>query len=114
MSAIPLEIDLPGGPAQLVPGSYEAGRPRYERDGVEIDIDVTIPDDLVATGWCWHGSSLYQSAPAPGRISVGIHTGTNPPPGIFDIARHFDANRARAMAEWQAKPVQLSLFQEAA
>lgn len=76
----PVELHLPGGVrAQYVPESRPA---QYTVDGEPIAVDVTIPEDLAAAGWCWHGSFLYQ--PYPGREDgpgVAISTGTFPPPG---------------------------------
>lgn len=78
--AYPLELALPGGiRAQLVPGSRP---PRYTINGEPTALDITIPTDLLATGWCWFGTLLYQ--PYPGRDDgpgVGIITCTYPPPG---------------------------------
>ena len=71
--------------------------PQYELfDGTAIDLDVTIPDDLVAAGWFWFGSLLAKGDPAGAH--VGTHTSCYPPPGYdapqgtcFDSARRFEA-----------------------
>jgi hypothetical protein len=51
-------------------------RPRYIVDGIERpDFDPTIPDDLRATGWFWHGGWLthYNEPPPKGcGLSVGM------------------------------------------
>lgn len=96
MRAIPLTFSLPDGPARLVPGSFEKGAPRYERDGQPIDVDVTIPSDLEASGWIWHGSFLRK----PGAVGIAICTATFPPPRCFDNARELD----RLEAERDAAP----------
>jgi hypothetical protein len=77
----PLAINLPGGKrAEHVPGSRP---PRYAVDGVEVELDVEIPDDLLANGWYWSGSFLYHPWPGSenGSPGVAISTGTFPPPG---------------------------------
>lgn len=49
------------------------GPPRYQVDGVERpDFDPTIPADLYAAGWQWHGGWLR--CPSPGG-STGIVIG---------------------------------------
>jgi hypothetical protein len=96
----PLVLHLPNGRAQLVPGSAEAGRPRYEIDGEPVDVDVTIPPDLAAR-WFWFGSLLSLRVPA-GTPGISIGTGSYPPPGVesirgtcFDAARRIEAESAR-------------------
>lgn len=86
MNAVPLFLSLPDGPAVLVPGSFERGQPRYQRDGQVLDVDVTIPPELEATGWIWHGSFLRK----PGAVGIAICTTTFPPPLCFDNARELD------------------------
>jgi hypothetical protein len=67
-------------------------------------IDVTIPDDLAAAGWHWHGSAL---AHRDGLLF--IHTSAYPLPGdpsdrpsCFDVARESNA-RAIAFAAARAE-----------
>ena len=100
--AYPLELHLPGGMrAQLVPGSRP---PVYTIDGAPTAIDVTIPEELAAAGWCWHGSTLFQPwAGAGDGPGVAITTCTFGVAGAFDQARRmlhiraaFDAARAPA------------------
>lgn len=82
------------------------GRPRYRVDGVERgDFDPTIPDDLVTTGWFWHGSFLAQIDRGV-TIMVGM-----PLPSLDDVwkqARKLDAARddlrAKREADAQRKP----------
>ncbi len=78
-----LVICLPNSKqAVLCEGRQPGDRPIYAVDGVLTAIDVSIPPDLAATGWCWFGSPLYQ--PYPGREDgpgVGIATCTFAPPG---------------------------------
>lgn len=101
--AYPLELHLPSGiRAQLVAGSRP---PKYTVDGQPIEVDVTIPDDLAAAGWIWHGSFLYQ--PYPGREDgpgVGIATCTFGVEGSFEGARRFEAKRAEVRAMLAARP----------
>lgn len=101
MKVIPLELHLPDGPARLIPGSFEQGHPRYERDGVALDIDVTIPDDLAASGWIWQGSWLRK----PGPVGVTIDTKTFGLPGVFENARELD--RLEAVRNGTTQPKQL-------
>lgn len=107
MNAHPLTIALPGGVvAELIPGSRPA---RYTVDGEPTALDVTIPDDLAAAGWVWHGSFLAQPWP---NASISISTGTFPPPGwpsdrqsCFDAAREIQRVRAEHTAALAARPV---------
>lgn len=85
--AIPLVLALPEGKAELIPGTFESGRPRYQREGVELDIDVTIPSDLPS--WYWQGSFL-RLVTAPDACGVAIYTGTFGVPGVFTQARELD------------------------
>lgn len=128
--AYPVELILPNGRAQLVVGSAVDGRPRYLLGGVPIDVDVEIPEDLVARGWFWWGSFLHQQL-RPDGCGISIDTGTYPPPGwvgektitikgtddegrrfiqhiergtCFDAARKIEATHARMEAMRQAKP----------
>jgi len=99
----PLTIALPDGRcAEYVAGTRPA---RYTIDGAPCDVDVTIPDDLAATGWYWSGSFLYQPwaerADGPG---VGIFTGTFGLPGTFEAARRLDAMRVEVQAAIKARP----------
>jgi len=86
VKVIPLDLYLPDGVAQLVPGSFEAGAPRYARGGVVLDVDVVIPPDLAASGWIWHGSFLRKAGP----VGVAICTKTFGLPGVFENARELD------------------------
>jgi hypothetical protein len=98
MTAVPLVLLLPDGPATLVPGSHAANQPRYERDGVVLDVDVSIPSELDAN-WFWDGSFLRLRT-APDACGVAICTKTFGVPGVFDQAREID----RRAAEWDAAP----------
>lgn len=105
----PIEIALPDGKrAQYVAGSRP---PKYTVDGELTAIDVTIPDELEASGWYWSGSFLYQPWPEPrtaeqGRgPGVAISTGTFGPPGYpcdrqtcFDSAREMERLRVELAA----------------
>lgn len=100
---IPATLYLPDGPADLVPGSFEHGQPCYERDGQAIDVDVMIPDDLLAAGWYWSGSMLCNSW--SNETGICISTGTYPPPPVpssrgdcYTIAREYDRRRAELAA----------------
>jgi hypothetical protein len=77
------------------------GRPRYRIDGVErSDFDPTIPDDLKATGWFWHGSFLTQYDRGV-AIMVGM-----PLPSLDDVwkqARKLDAAHADLVAARDAE-----------
>ena len=79
-------------------------RPRYKVDGVEDPtFDPTIPEDLRATGWYWHGGWLTQlpMVPTGCRISVGM-----PRESLDDVwssARKLDAAQAQ-LAEAAAHP----------
>lgn len=86
--------------------------PQYElRDGTTVELDVTIPDDLLATGWFWRGSSLHWPADDPLR-TIGIPTDGYPPPpypsergSCFDCARRFEAMRAERHEQHVAERV---------
>lgn len=94
MKIVPLELSLPDGRATLVPGSLQDGQPQYERDGQVLDVDVTIPTDLVAAGWLWHGSVLYRPEPGDDLRGVGVDTRTFPPPQCYEQARAIEQARA--------------------
>lgn len=94
--------------AEYVPGSSP---PAYRLDpiGMNLPIDVVIPDDLAALGYYWHGSLLTR-ADQPG----GISTAAYPPPSwpseredCFTLARQSEHRRAgwrvREVAERVAK-----------
>ncbi len=121
--AAPLALALPGG----VLAEYVAGSdpPRYAVGGEPVAVDVTIPDDLVATGWHWYGSFLHVAGDYP----LFVATNTYPPPGwpgdrrdCFAVARAFDLSERPAAPEAaprrtkqeKAQPVQLTLFEEVA
>jgi hypothetical protein len=93
MNAVPLELHLPDGPATPVEGSFLAGRPQYERDGIVLDVDVTIPPDLETAGWFWHGSFLRLRV-EPGACGVAIYTGAFGVQGTFENAREMERIRA--------------------
>ncbi len=88
--------------------------PQYERrDGTTVALDVTIPDDLLAAGWAWHGSTLIDGPIVGGHIA--ITTCTYPPPGwpsargsCFDCARRFEQLRAERHARRVAERVALA------
>lgn len=100
----PLVINLPDGRrAELVPGSRP---PAYSLpDQADAGIDPTIPDDLVATGWYWSGSFLYQPWPersdGPGHA---ISTGTYGLAETFEMARRSNAKRAELLVLRTATP----------
>lgn len=128
----PIALYLPDGlVAAYVPQSEP---PAYRMDeiGADLPVDVTIPEDLVAVGWYWHGSLLAWNGGDALR-PVGIYTGTFPPPGwggalttCFDAAREMDKGRAggpvnvkqpakkKKATQAPAGPRQLRLFDEAA
>lgn len=93
----PLMINLPDGRrAEYVAGSRPA---RYTIDGELSDIDATIPDDLLATGWYWSGSFLFQPWPErPDGPGVAISTGTYGLAETFEMARRMNAKRAELLA----------------
>lgn len=99
MKAVPLQLLLPDGPVQLVPGSFEAGHPLYERDGKVLGVDVAIPPELDGR-WFWHGSFLRLQT-EPGECGVAICTVAFPPPQCFEQARELE----RFRAELDAAPV---------
>lgn len=101
----PVALHLPAGVAQLVPGMAV-----YLLDGVPVDVDVEIPDDLTATGWTWWGTFLYQQL-KPGGCALSLFTGTLGLPGVFESARRLDALEAEAQAK--RKPEQLALWEAA-
>lgn len=92
--AIPLALALPGGIlAEHVAGSDP---PAYAIDGVPIDVDVRIPEDLAALRWRWEGSFLCCDGGDP-QGQLMISTDLHPPPGwpcerrdCFTVARGFD------------------------
>lgn len=96
--AYPLCLNLPHGDALLIPGSAERGQPQYERDGLPLVVDVTIPDDL-APLFYWWGSFLALT-----QGSVMIATITYPPNGedgratCYDQARKYLERRAELRA----------------
>jgi hypothetical protein len=94
MTTYPAALRLPEGVAVLVIGSAVEGCPRYERDGVPIEVDVRIPEDLRGR-WIWKGSFLCWEGTSPG---LWLDTATLGLPGIFDAARAIEASR-RAPAE---------------
>lgn len=128
-SAHPLIIHLPDQTiAELVAGTHP---PRYQLGKEALAIDVTIPEDLIATGWYWSGSFLCQ--PHPPGMAPGMAPGTNPgiciitsiagPPGwdytadgrcrvpgpwpsIYQTARWFDERWRLHQAERAAKTEQ--------
>lgn len=102
--AYPVELILPYGRARLVPGMAV-----YVMDGLPIDVDVEVPEDLAARGWFWWGSELYQRL-VPGGPGISIATGTYPPPGIeaprgtcFDAARVVEVTHASIVAMRQVE-----------
>lgn len=100
----PIELHLLDGQrAQYVPGSRPA---RYTVDGQACDIDVTIPDDLAALGWIWHGSTLFQPHVGSDGPGVAITTCTYGLPGYADArGTCFDAarNMQRIHTEHEAR-----------
>lgn len=98
--AFPACLELPGGQrAGLVEGSVKDGKPIYMLDGIALDIDVTIPDDLIAAGWFWFGSYLSRCAdPTNPNAILSIHTALHPPPSLFAVARSLAAPRAAVVA----------------
>jgi|SRR6187549_777482 len=101
MTIAPLELHLPDGPAVLVPGSLAAGQPRYVRDGMTLDLDVTIPPELAVAGWIWQGSFLRK----PGVVGIAICTKTFGVPGVFDRAREHEQIRAEMDSAVPKQPV---------
>lgn len=106
--AFPLKIHLPepGAYPQTVYADYVPGSdpPAYTVNGEPCAIDVTIPDDLAAVGYYWHGSLLCRTGDQGG----GIATCTYPVPGwpseredCFTVARGSERHRA----EWAAQRV---------
>jgi hypothetical protein len=89
----PLQLHLPDGIiAQYVPGSAP---PAYMLGpiGMEIPVDVVIPEDLAAAGWYWHGSTLAWNGGDP-LCPIGISTVVYPPPGWLSASRNcFEAAR---------------------
>jgi len=107
MKIVPLELSLPDGPATLKIGSLKKGEPQYERGGQLLDVDVTIPPDLVAAGWIWHGSMLYRREPGDELRGVGVDTKTFPPPQCFEQARAIDQMRAELDGAIRPAPTKL-------
>lgn len=106
---VPATLYLPDGPADLVPGSFEHGRPRYERGGQAINVDVMIPDDLIGAGWYWSGSVLCNSW--SNETGICISTRTYPPPPVpssrgdcYTIARSYEVKRAALAAQPAKQP----------
>lgn len=112
MNAVPLLLLLPDGAARLIPGSFEHGQPRYERDGVALDVDVTLPPELEAN-WFWDGSFLRLRT-EPGSCGVAIFTGTFGVPGVFDQAREQDRLRGELDAAARRAPARARRRQAAA
>lgn len=70
-------------------------RPRYKVAGVEQPFDPTIPDDLVASGWCWHGGFLTQAPRSPDGCALVI--GSKPTlDAVWESARAIVAEQAAA------------------
>lgn len=106
-----IELPEPGNYPHIVRAHYVPGSspPAYRLDaiGMDLPIDVVIPDDLAAAGWYWHGSCLAWPASDPLR-PMAISTATYPPPGwpstredCFTLARESERRRA----EWAAERV---------
>lgn len=98
----PLLLCLPTGDAHYA-GIID-GQPRYELDGVLLDVDVTIPLDI-AGRWFWHGTFL-RLVTAPDEPGWSISTGTFGVEEAFAIARR-QVQREQAQA---ATVVQLRMF----
>lgn len=109
----PLVVVLPdpGNYPHIVRAEYvpNSNPPAYRLDpiGMDLPITVTIPKDLVAAGWYWHGSTLAWPASDPLR-PMAISTATYPPPGwpaerenCFELARGTESRRA----EWRERAV---------
>lgn len=125
MSAYPLTVALPDGAAARVRIVHHvvtndkgeqtltqlvSSPPIYElRDGTTVDLDVTIPPDLVAAGWAWHGSVLQLGQ--MGGPCIAITTALHPPPGFddrrdcFTVARSMEQHRAAHAEEMIAARV---------
>lgn len=84
------------------------GGPRYQVDGVERpDFDPTIPTDLYAAGWQWHGGWLRHIADdaAPGASGIVIGMPRESLDEVWDQARKVTAARAEIQASLAvAKP----------
>lgn len=85
------------------------GPPRYKVDGVERpDFDPTIPDDLYASGWHWHGGSLHRPSPG-GSTGVVIGMPRESLQEVWDQARKVTAAsekiRAQIAADKAQKPI---------
>lgn len=124
ITAIPLALALPGG----VLAAHVAGSdpPCYTVAGKPIAVDVRIPADLAALGWCWLGSFLCCDGGDPLR-PVMVSTNTYPPPGwpcerrdCFTVACGIDwspvapvavkpVKKAKKTKRQQAMPVQLAM-----
>lgn len=98
----PAALQLPQGTATLVPGMAV-----YLLNGVPIDVDVEIPEDLA--GWVWDGSCLaLHLSPT---CTYTIHTYLHPPPGspsdrgsCFDAARDVESRRAKQPKASEKRP----------
>jgi hypothetical protein len=94
----PLQLHLPDGIiAEYIPGSEP---PAYRLDpiGMAIPVDVIIPEDLAATGWYWHGSTLAWNGGDPLCPSC-ISTAVYPPPGWLSAGRNcFESARSAEQA----------------
>lgn len=119
--AYPLQLWLPGEYPNCVTADYVPGSspPAYTIDGEPCAIDVQIPADLLAAGWCWHGATLRWSE-TPESCGIAIVTSAYPPPGwpstrgsCFDCAREFERLRSeseqRRIAERVAKATKTKL-----
>lgn len=101
----PLVIELPepGNYPHIVRAHYvpASDPPAYRLDliGMDLPIDVAIPDDLAAAGWFWFGSCLTW---AEGNFEYGIHTLVCPPPGWLYLPREncFEAARVANPRTW--------------
>lgn len=94
----PAALHLPSGVARLVPGMAV-----YLIDGVPIDVDVEIPDDLRGR-WHWFGSYLCQY---PEVGYAALSTRTHGLPGVFEAAREIEMKRRSVVLE----PAQMALWE---
>lgn len=77
------------------------GGPRYMVDGVERpDFDPSIPPDLFAAGWQWHGGWLRHIADnaAPGASGIVIGMPRESLDEVWEMARKVEAARADVQA----------------
>lgn len=82
------------------------GPPRYQVDGVERpDFDPTIPDDVYASGWRWHGGSLHRPSPG-GSTGVVIGMPRESLDEVWDQARKVTAASEKFRAEIAAAKAQ--------